>query len=52
MSKESNFSSIKSSKLSDILKIPLIEHMRKEKNVKPINSSAIENIYSDEVAPE
>jgi len=35
-----------------MLKMPLIEHIRNEKNVKPINSRAIEKIYSEEVAPE
>jgi len=51
MSRESNFSSIKSSKLSDVLKIPLMEPIRKEKNVSPKNSRAIENMYSSDVEP-
>lgn len=51
MSRESSFSSMRSSKLSDVLKIPLIEPIKNEKNVNPINSSAIEKMYSSEVAP-
>ena len=46
MSSESSFSSIKSSKLSDVLKIPLIEPIRKEKKVRPKNSRPIEKMYS------
>jgi hypothetical protein len=52
MSSESSFSSMRSSKLSDVLKIPLILPMRKEKNVSPRNSRAMEKMYSAEVAPE
>jgi len=52
MSRESNFSSIKSSKLSEALKIPLIEPIRKEKKVKPKNSRIMEKMYSCEVLPE
>lgn len=52
MSRESSFSSIKSSKLSDVLNMPLIEPIKNEKNVKPRNSKAIEKMYSSEVAPE
>jgi len=52
MSKESSFSSIKSSKLSEVLKIPLMEPIRKEKNVNPKNSKPIEKMYSFEVYPE
>jgi len=52
ISRESNFSSIRSSKLSEVLKIPLIEPIKNEKKVKPINSRAIEKIYSPGVAPE
>ena len=52
MSNESSFSSIKSSKLSDVLKIPLMDPMRKEKKVRPRNSNAIEKMYSLEVLPE
>jgi len=52
MSNESSFSSIKSSKLSEALKMPLIEPIRKEKNVRPKNSRMIEKMYSDEVLPE
>lgn len=51
MSRESSFSSIKSSKLSDVLNIPLIDPIKKEKNVSPKNSRAIENMYSEEVPP-
>ena len=52
MSKESSFSSMRSSKLSDVLKIPLIEPIRNEKKVRPINSRMIEKMYSSDVAPE
>ncbi len=52
ISNESNFSSIKSSKLSEALKMPLIEPIKKEKKVNPKNSRMIEKIYSDEVLPE
>jgi hypothetical protein len=52
MSRESSFSSMRSSKLSEVLKIPLMDPMRKEKKVRPINSSAMEKIYSPEVDPE
>jgi len=51
ISSESNFSSIKSSKLSEVLNMPLIDPIKKEKNVSPKNSRAIENMYSDEVLP-
>ena len=51
ISRESSFSSIKSSKLSEVLKIPLIDPIKKEKNVSPKNSRAIENMYSEEVPP-
>ena len=51
MSNESSFSSIKSSKLSEALKIPLIDPIKKEKNVKPRNSRIIEKMYSWDVAP-
>lgn len=51
MSKESSLSSIRSSKLSEVLKIPLIDPIRNEKNVRPRNSRMIEKIYSYEVAP-
>jgi len=46
MSSESSFSSMRSSKLSEVLKILLMDPMRKEKKVRPINSKAIEKIYS------
>jgi hypothetical protein len=52
MSKESSFSSMRSSKLSEVLKIPLIDPIRKEKKVRPINSRAIEKMYSSDVDPE
>lgn len=51
MSRESSFSSIRSSKLSLVLKIPLIDPIRNEKKVSPINSSTIEKMYSEEVLP-
>ena len=51
ISRESSFSSIKSSKLSEVLKIPLIDPIKKEKNVSPKNSRAIEKMYSEEVFP-
>ena len=51
ISRESSFSSIKSSKLSDVLKIPFIEPIKKEKKVRPRNSKQIENMYSFEVWP-
>jgi hypothetical protein len=35
-----------------VLKILLIDPIRKEKKVRPINSRAIEKIYSSEVLPE
>jgi hypothetical protein len=43
---------MRSSKLSDVLKIPLMEPMRKEKNVRPRNSRMMEKTYSLDVAPE
>lgn len=52
MSSESSFCSIKSSKLSDVLKIEVIEPIRKEKKVKPKNSRRIEKMYSFCVFPE
>ena len=51
MSRESSLSSIKSSKLSEVLKIPLIDPIRKEKKVRPKNSRMMEKMYSYEVAP-
>jgi hypothetical protein len=51
MSNESSFSSIKSSKLSEVLKIPLMDPIKKEKKVRPINSRAIEKMYSSGVEP-
>ena len=51
ISRESNFSSIRSSKLSDVLKIPLMDPIRKEKKVRPRNSRMMEKMYSWEVAP-
>ena len=51
MSSESSFSSIKSSKLSEVLKIPLIDPIKKEKKVSPINSKAMEKMYSSGVEP-
>lgn len=51
MSRVSSFSSIRSLKSSEVLKIPLIEPIRKEKKVNPKNSRAIEKIYSSEVDP-
>ena len=41
----------KSSKLSFVLKIPLIDPIRKEKKVSPINSKAMEKMYSSGVEP-
>jgi hypothetical protein len=35
-----------------VLKIPLMDPIRKEKKVRPRNSKAIEKIYSADVAPE
>jgi hypothetical protein len=52
MSRESSFSSIRSSKLSEVLKIPLIDPMRNEKKVSPMNSRAMEKMYSSDVEPE
>jgi len=52
MSRASSFSSIISSKSSDVLKSPLIDPIKKEKKVKPRNSSTIEKMYSIEVYPE
>ena len=52
MSSESSFYSIKSSKLSDVLKMLVIEPIRKEKKVSPKNSSRIEKMYSFCVYPE
>jgi len=46
MSSESSFSSIRSSKLSEVLKILLMDPIRKEKKVSPMNSKAIEKMYS------
>lgn len=46
MSSESNFYSMRSSKLSEVLKILVIEPIKNEKNVRPKNSSKIEKIYS------
>jgi len=46
MSNWSNFCSMRSSKLSEVSKILLMEPIRKEKKVKPKNSSMIEKIYS------
>jgi len=46
MSSESSFSSMRSSKLSEVLKILLMDPMRKEKKVRPMNSKAIEKMYS------
>jgi hypothetical protein len=43
---------MRSSKLSEVLKIPLIDPIRKEKKVRPINSRAIEKMYSSDVDPE
>jgi hypothetical protein len=37
--------------LSDVLNIPLIDPIKKEKNVSPKNSRAIENMYSEDVLP-
>ena len=52
MSSESSFYSIKSSKLSDVLKILVMEPIKNEKKVRPKNSSKIENMYSLYVLPE
>jgi hypothetical protein len=46
ISRESSLSSIKSSKLSEVLKIPLMDPIRKEKKVRPRNSRMIEKMYS------
>jgi len=46
MSRESSFSSIKASKESVVLKILLIDPIKNEKKVKPMNSRAIEKMYS------
>jgi hypothetical protein len=46
ISSESSFCSIKSSKLSEVLKILVIDPMRNEKKVRPRNSSSIEKMYS------
>jgi hypothetical protein len=51
ISNESIFSSIKSSKLSEVLNIPFIEPIKNEKKVSPINSKAIEKMYSLDVDP-
>ena len=51
MSSESSFSSIKSSKLSDVLKIPLMDPIRNEKKVRPRNSRPMEKMYSYDVLP-
>jgi hypothetical protein len=51
MSRESSLSSIRSSKLSEVLKIPLMDPIRKEKKVRPRNSRMMEKMYSWEVAP-
>ena len=45
ISSESSFCSIKSSKLSLVLKIEVIDPIRKEKKVNPKNSSKIEKMY-------
>jgi hypothetical protein len=52
MSRESSFSSIRSSKESEVLKMPLMEPIKKEKKVKPRNSKIMEKMYSSEVFPE
>ena len=52
MSRESSLPSMRSSKLSAELKIPLIDPIKKEKKVNPMNSKAIEKAYSSEVLPE
>lgn len=52
MSNESSFSSIKASKESVVLKMLLMDPIKKEKKVRPMNSRAIEKIYSSLVAPE
>ena len=44
-------SSIRSSKLSEVLKIPLIDPIKNEKKVRPRNSRMMEKMYSWEVAP-
>lgn len=51
MSNESSFSSMRSSKLSLVLKIPLIDPIKNEKKIRPINWRTIENRYSFDVLP-
>jgi len=43
---------MRSSKLSEVLKIPLMEPIRKEKKVRPMNSRIMEKKYSPDVLPE
>jgi hypothetical protein len=52
MSRESSFCSIRSSKLSEVLKILVMEPIRKEKKVRPRNSRRMEKMYSPWVYPE
>lgn len=46
MSSESSFCSMRSSKLSEVLKILVIDPIKNEKKVRPRNSSKIEKMYS------
>ena len=52
ISSESSFSSMRSSKLSEVLKIEVMDPIKKEKKVSPINSRMMLKIYSFDVAPE
>ena len=51
ISRKSSFSSISESKSSVVLKREVIDPIKNEKNVRPRNSSPIENKYSELVAP-
>jgi hypothetical protein len=46
MSNESSFSSMRSSKLSEVLKIPLMDPIKNEKKMSPMNCRIMEKKYS------